>query len=138
MRVLKILGLKQVLPVLTLFVTFGSALDASAYGPIENRENGVTVNVLPVQLAPGQTTKFQVRINTHSGDFDHDVEAVVTLRDDQGREYRPKNWTGERPGGHHPSGVLEFPTLMGQPKSVTLIIKNLSDVERIFKWKIEQ
>lgn len=138
MGVSKIFGLIKVLPALTLLVIFGSALEASAYGPLKNRENGVTVNVLPVQLAPGQTAKFEVQINTHSGDLDHDVAAIVTLTDDQGREYRPRKWIGAKPGGHHRKGVLEFPVLVGDPKSVTLVIKNLSDVERSFKWKIEQ
>lgn len=138
MRILKSFGLAHVLPVFTLFAVFGLDFDANAYTSITSRENQVTVEVEPVQLAPGQAAKFEVSMNTHTVSLGHDMVVVSTLTDDQGREYRPMNWQGSGPSGHHRSGVLEFPTLDGNPESVTLVIKDISNVVRTFKWKVER
>ena len=138
MRILRSYSLRQVLTVLTLLSVFGLASDAEAYKSITSRKNGVTVDVKPLQFAPGKPVKFQVRMNTHSVNLREDMTAVSKLRDDQGREYRPVNWQGSGPGGHHRKGVLEFPTLEGSPRSVTLVIRNIADVpERTFEWKVE-
>jgi hypothetical protein len=78
-------------------------------------------------------------MSTHSVDLGEDMAVVSTLRDDQGREYRPVSWNGDGPGGHHRSGVLEFPALEGSPKSVTLVIRDIAKVpERVFGWDLEQ
>ena len=109
-----------------------------AFKSITSREKGVTVDVRPEQLANGQPVKFKIRMNTHSVTLSEDMIAVSELKDDGGRSYQAVNWRGSPPGGHHRSGILEFPTLEGSPKTVTLIIKNVSGVrERIFQWTIE-
>ena len=77
-------------------------------------------------------------MNSHSGDLSQDIVAVSTLKDNQGREYRPTNWQGSPPGGHHRKGVLEFPALDGAPVSITLVIRQIANVpERIFVWTVE-
>jgi hypothetical protein len=80
-----------------------------------NRENRVRVDVKPVQLTPGQPVNFEVRMNTHSVGLNQDLLTVSTLTDDQGNEYQPTNWEESPPGGHHRTGVLEFPALEGDP-----------------------
>lgn len=125
--------------IMVILLVMGVALEAWAYKRISNRENSVNVKVVPVQLASGQQVKFDVRMSTHSVELSQDMVAVSLLKDSNGQEYRPENWKGSPPGGHHRSGTLEFPTIKGNPGSVTLIIKNIANVpERIFSWKINQ
>lgn len=125
--------------IMIILLVMGVALEAWAYKRISNRENSVNVKVVPVQLASGQQVKFDVRMSTHSVELSQDMVAVSLLKDSNGQEYRPENWKGSPPGGHHRSGTLEFPTIKGNPGSVTLIIKNIANVpERVFSWKINQ
>jgi hypothetical protein len=80
-----------------------------------------------------------VSMNTHSVDLSADLTVVSTLMDAQGKEYRPVSWEGDGPGGHHRSGVLEFPALEGTAKSVTLVIRDIAKVpERVFQWDLEK
>jgi hypothetical protein len=127
-----------VLLLITLFLV-NLTVDAPAYQAQSNSENRVRVDVRPVQLLPGQPAKFEIRMNTHSGDLSQDMVAVCTLKDDSGREYRPTVWDGSPPGGHHRSGVLEFPELGNSAHSITLVIREVADVpERVFNWSIER
>jgi len=127
---------------LSLIITFflvNLAIDASAYKAQSDNQNGVRVDVRPVQLLPGKPPKFEIRMNTHSGDLSQDLVAVCTLKDGSGREYRPLNWNGSPPGGHHRSGVLEFPELGDATQSITLVIREVADVpQRVFNWSIER
>ena len=125
--------------VVGFLAVFSVVSDANAFRSIASRSNGVTVDVKPMQFAAGKPAKFEVSMNTHSVDLGVDLIAVSTLTDDQGKEYRPVNWDGTGPGGHHRSGVLEFPALEGTPKSVTLVIRDIARVpERIFQWDLEE
>ena len=124
--------------VITLFLV-NWTVDAAAYQTQSNNLNRVRVDVRPIQLAPGKPTKFEIRLNTHSGDLSQDLVAVCTLKDNSGREYRPTGWDGSPPGGHHRSGVLEFPELADAAQSITLVIREVADVpERVFNWSIER
>lgn len=124
--------------IITLFLV-NLALDAHAYKAQSDNQNGVRVDVRPVQLLPGKSAKFEIRMNTHSGDLSQDLVAVCTLKDGSGREYRPLNWNGSPPGGHHRSGVLEFPELGDATQSITLVIREVADVpQRVFNWSIER
>ena len=125
--------------VIMLFLVTLAAANALAYETKLNKENQVRVDVRPVQLSPGKPAKFEIRMNTHSGDLSQDLIAVCTLTDSSGREYRPINWDGSPPGGHHRSGVLEFSDLGEEAKSITLVIREVANVpERIFNWPIER
>ena len=138
MRVLRQFGLAQGLLLIALLTLFSWTSEAMAYPSKSSRERGVSVNVRPVQLMPGQPAKFEVRLNTHSANLNQEMVAVSRLRDDQGRVYDPVSWQGAPPGGHHRMGVLEFPTLKGNPKKVSLIIWDIAKVpERIFEWQME-
>jgi hypothetical protein len=78
-------------------------------------------------------------MNTHSEELSQDLLAVVTLKDNKGREYQATNWKGSPPGGHHLSGVLEFPALDGNPESITLVIRLIADgPDRTFKWPVKR
>jgi len=125
--------------VIMLFLVTLAAANALAYKTKSNKENRVRVDVRPVQLSPGKPAKFEIRMNTHSGDLSQDLIAVCTLTDSSGREYRPINWDGSPPVGHHRSGVLEFSELGEEAKSITLVIREVANVpERVFNWSIER
>ena len=124
---------------LMLFVSSSLVPRADAYERKSNRENSVRVDVVPVQLIAGQAVKFEVRMNTHSVDLSQEMVAVSLLKDDNGLEYFPVSWKGSPAGGHHRSGVLEFPALKGNPETVTLIISDIAKVPaRAFEWKVQQ
>ena len=138
MKQMKRVGLSRVLAAVIAIVGVAIALEANAYERISNRENRVRVDVVPVQLEFGKSAKFEIRMNTHSCDLSQDLVSVSTLKDDNGREYRPVDWQGAPPGGHHRTGVLEFPALNENTKSVTLVIRDVANVpERIFKWNLK-
>lgn len=127
-----ILGLISVVFILNLTSVAG------AYEVQSNRQNSVRVDVQPVQLKPGQPVKFEIRLNTHSEDLGQDLIAVSALEDNNGRKYRPIDWDGSPPGGHHRQGVLAFPALDGTPASITLVIRDIAAIPaRIFKWSLE-
>lgn len=132
------LNVKPVWTLISLALVFVLISSAYAYRSVTSRENAVTVDVRPEQLANGKPVKFTVRMNTHSVNLGEDMVAVSELRDDTGKVYHPVNWKGSPLGSHHRSGILEFPKLEGSPKRVTLVIRNISNVpERIFQWDIE-
>ncbi len=133
-RIYKIFGLAALVPVA---VAVGLVVDAAAYEVRSNQENRVRVDVKPVQLAPGQPAKFEVRMNTHSETLGEDMVAVSFLKDNAGRVYQATVWQGSGPGGHHRQGVLEFPKLEDNTKSITLIIHKVASVlERTFEWSV--
>jgi len=124
--------------VMVLFLV-NLAVDAAAYKTKSNKQNRVRVDVRPVQLLPGKPAKFEIRMNTHSGDLSQDLVAVCTLKDNSGREYHPTSWDGSPPGGHHRSGVLEFSELGEGAESITLVIREVANVpERVFNWSVER
>ena len=113
-------------------------LSSENYDRKSNKENRVRVDVLPVQLQFNKTIRFDVKMNTHSVKLDNNFLVDSLLIDSEGIEYKPLKWEGTPPGSHHRSGMLEFPSLTGKPESVTLIIKNVSNVpKRIYQWKIK-
>ena len=139
MKTTRRLLLPSGLAVVTLIIVMGLTFTAGAYERKSSSENKVRVVVSPVQLASGRTAKFEVRITTHSVELSQNMVAVSTLKDDRGHKYRPLGWDGSPPGGHHRSGVLEFPTIKGNPNTVTLFIRDIAGVaQRIFEWKLER
>jgi hypothetical protein len=123
-----------------VFIAMGLSAGAwASYKHQTNNANSVHIDVVPIQLSSGKQATFEIRMNTHSVPLEYDVVAVSLLKDDQGREYRATAWKGSPVGGHHRSGVLEFPVIAKGAKSITLYIKNIADVpERTFEWKIEK
>ena len=124
--------------ILIVLFLLNLAIDAAAYETKSNKQNRVRVDVRPVQLVPGKPATFEVRMNTHSEELSQEMLAVVTLKENKGREYQATNWKGSPPGGHHLSGVLEFPELDGNPESITLVIRLIADgPDRSFKWSVK-
>ena len=129
----------HLISLVTLLLLTNMAVDAAAYKTKSNKNNNVRVDVRPVQLVPGKSARFEVRMNTHSEELSYDMIAVSTLKDNKNREYQATNWIGSPPGGHHLSGVLEFPALDGSPESITLVIRLIADgSDRTFKWSVKR
>ncbi len=99
----------------------------------------VTVSVAPIDiLSEVKEWKFDIVMDTHSVELDHDLMKSAILIDDQGKEYKPIHWEGSA-GGHHREGVLIFNKITPAPKSVELKIKNVGGVsERLFTWGTKQ
>lgn len=140
----KMKNLKGVISVSLLLLVIvitapGLVTEAGAYERKSNNTKSVIVTVLPDRLSAGQPATFKISMSTHSVNLSQDMVAVSTLKDDKGNGYQPLSWNGSPPGGHHRSGVLEFPTIAKDSKKVVLIIKDISGVpERIFEWDMEQ
>lgn len=139
MITLKQLKISHFVSLVVMLFLVNLAVDVSAYKTKSNKENRVRVDVRPVQLIAGKPAKFEIRMNTHSGDLSQNLVAVCTLKDSKGREYQPINWDGSPPGGHHRSGVLEFSELAEGAESITLVIREVANVpERVFNWSVER
>lgn len=129
----------HLISLVTLLLVTNMAADTFAYETKSNKKDNVRVDVRPVQLVPGKSARFEVRMNTHSEKLSQDMLAVSTLKDNKGREYQATNWIGSPPGGHHLRGVLEFPELDGSPESITLVIRLIADgSDRTFKWSVKR
>lgn len=122
-----------------IFITIvGLDTGALAYESKSSNVKNVRVEVMPVQLIPGQPVTFKIQMSTHSVELNYDMVKLSTLKDDMGREYQALKWNGDPPAGHHRGGVLEFPAIAKGTKSITLYIKNIAGVpERTFEWKLE-
>jgi hypothetical protein len=138
MKMDRIYGIFGLAALVIVAVAAGLAVDAGAYEMRSNRENRVRVDVKPVQLAPGQPARFEVRMNTHSEALGEDMVSVSSLKDNAGRVYQATTWQGSEPGGHHRKGVLEFPKLEDDTESIKLIIRKVANVpERTFEWSVD-
>jgi hypothetical protein len=124
--------------VIAVAVIIGSAVYVLAYDRQSNKENGVRVDAMPVELKAGSEVRFEVRLNTHSVALDQNLAAISSLKDNKGNTFQAIGWDGSPPGGHHRSGTLSFPALAQGTKTVTLIIKGIGkDSERIFSWQVQ-
>lgn len=109
--------------------------------PLSSQENSggnVTVTVTPVTLKQGLPPSFDVAFETHSVDLTFDVEKVASLTDGTRTVYAP-HWDGTPAGGHHRSGTLRFTPDMTESRSVTLTLKDITDIPmRTFTWEVNQ
>ncbi len=99
----------------------------------------VTVVVTPLDLSSqSKEWKFDIGMNTHSVELDQDMTKVAVLVDDQGKEYPAATWQGPGGGGHHREGVLTFNSIAPYPQHLTLKIKDIGAVERVFSWTLNE
>jgi hypothetical protein len=97
---------------------------------LTNKENNVEFKVAPIS-----TSQFRITINTHSVELDFDLTEISVLYDDAGNSYKPITWEGSGQGGHHREGILGFPTLNENTKSIKLVITD--NTRREFNWRLE-
>ena len=97
-----------------------------------NSDNEVTVEVTPIDKI---NWSFEVVMNTHSIELGEDLTQVSVLVDEDGNEYKPVEWRGDPPGGHHRAGTLIFGEIAPASKSIVLIIRQIGGIaERKFEW----
>jgi hypothetical protein len=73
----------------------------------------VSVMVTPLNLNNAwDTIDFRVDMNTHSVDLAMDLAALATITTDGGVTVQAARWDGPA-GGHHVSGTLSFPSMVG-------------------------
>lgn len=94
-----------------------------------------TENNVEFQVTPLSPSEFQIEINTHSVELDFDLTEISALYDDTGNAYKPLKWEGSPPSGHHRSGILKFPQISKNAKSIKLVI--IDSTEREFSWDIK-
>jgi hypothetical protein len=124
----------------TIALPFAVAQPAAktALPAVSNDGGGVKVVVKPLSTAAGADWQFEVVMDTHTKPLDDDLTKTVALVDDDGRQYTPTSWEGDKPGGHHRKGVLRFPAPGATIKSFELQIEGLGGVsKRVLKWTMK-
>ncbi len=97
-------------------------------GTKENSEAGVTITA--VYLG---NNAFDIKMDTHSGSLDYEMEKISYIRDSRGNIIKPESWEGGI-GGHHFEGTLKFPKF-DDSAGFELIIQDVAEVkERVLKW----
>lgn len=128
-----------------ILISYGTSNASNAQGKLQavqlearvNEENGVSIEVKPLDFMYGKPLKFSIAINTHQGRLDFDLTRVSFLVDDNGKTYVPRMWEGSPSGGHHRNGVLYFDKLDGEPREIILIVRDVYSIpERVFRWQI--
>ncbi|MDO8522585.1 MAG: hypothetical protein Q7S08_04900 [bacterium] len=118
--------------------TVSQSTASAGYESQTDSQGIVGVTVTPLELsATASVWKFNVVLDTHSGSLDEDMLTSAALVDDSGKVYRPTNWDGAPPGGHHREGVLSFMPSISVPQAVQLKILNIGVPERNFTWTIK-
>jgi hypothetical protein len=112
---------------------------AGQLAPRESTADGVTVVVTPMVVASGERVwQFRVALNTHSRDLSEDLMQVAVLADGQGGQSRALSWDGDKPGGHHRSGILKFRAPSPMPDAVEVRIARPGEVApRVFSWRLK-
>lgn len=99
----------------------------------------VTVDV--TYLNPGEDSPaFNIKLDTHSLDLDqYKLEAIVFLRDEEGKEYANPVVESPSGSGHHRSGVVRFKGVdISRATAIELVIKDMAGTqERIFRFDIK-
>ena len=103
-----------------------------------NSASGVTVTVVPQDLAPSSKTwDFKVVLDTHSQELTDDLLKTTTLLDDKGTRHVPISWEGAGPGGHHREGTLRFNAISPKPQNIELQIQRTGETApRSFRWQL--
>jgi len=133
-----IIALAAALPIV---IAAPLAIAQSAGSPLPSRTNnegGVQIVVKPERVDAGPTWTFGVTMSTHTKSLDNDMTKAAVLVDDGGKSYSPLSWQGDKPGGHHRKGTLQFPAPAKQPQSFELRIDGIGGVQsRTFKWTMK-
>ncbi len=111
------------------------AVRATASVSLDSQSNGEGDVTVSATLIDQSDWSFEMSLTTHSVDMREDLTQVSILVDENGNEYKPIEWQGDPPGGHHRGGVLRFGEITPSPRSVALIVRQVGGVEeRVFEW----
>lgn len=100
-----------------------------------DNQNNITFEVTPLGFRLDKEVEFEIGVDTHSGSLDFDLTDISFLEDDLGNQYFPLDWQGTPAGGHHLAGMLSFPKVNNQAKTIKLTIQDA--YLRIFEWDLK-
>lgn len=101
-----------------------------------NNEGPVSITVTP-QRSDNEWA-FEMVLDTHSMDIEENPANVSVLTDEKGNEYKPIEWQGDPPGGHHLKGILKFALISPEPQSIVLKVFQVGGIEeRNFIWSLK-
>lgn len=108
------------------------------YAPQSSNERQVKITATLQEIPKeSKTWDFEVSLESHIHDLSDVIENSSVLIAD-GKQYKPRNWEGAPPGGHHRKGVLRFNAIIPKPVSVELQIRLIGDSSpRSFKWLLK-
>ena len=134
-----LIGILIVVLFLASYIIIASQLKVKSEGVVESKQNSLQAltnkeNNVEFQVTPLNPSEFEVSMNTHSVELDFDVTQISALYDDLGNEYKPLKWDGSAPEGHHREGILKFPSINKNAKSIKLVIND--GTKREFSWDI--
>lgn len=125
--------------ILAFYIIFNLMLDNKSKNFVDNKKQLQTIidnqNNVEFQITPLSASEFDISINTHSIELDFDLTKISTLYDDTGNTYKPLQWEGSAPGGHHRSGILKFSSVNNNAKSIKLVI--IDNTTREFIWELK-
>lgn len=131
-----LVGILSITLILAVYV-----VTSSITGNTENKIKGSfqalasSENNVEFRVTPLSASEFEISINTHSVDLGFDLTEISMLYDNIGNTYKPLKWEGSAPGGHHRSGILKFPFVDSNAKSIKLVIND--GARREFSWNIK-
>ena len=137
---------KRLVPLDPVILTCGAVLFGTlplfAGSSFEARSNdtaGVSIEIKPKTIEPSATVwEFDVTMNTHVKPLTEDLTAVSVLVKDNGERVKPIAWRGDKPGGHHRKGVLQFPASADTPTTFELQMAGVGGAElRTFRWELK-
>lgn len=125
--------------VLTLGGAVSPLYAAPAFEARSSDAAGVSIVVKPKPVEAGaKVWEFDVTMNTHTKPLSENLTVVSVLVDGDGRSTKPIAWQGDKPGGHHRRGVLQFPAPAGAPATFELQMTGVGGVElRTFRWEVK-
>jgi len=134
----------KALKLMLAFVLVSSVFTGEAFGaaasnmPQSIAGGGVTAKVTYLNPNSVDDPRFQVVLDTHSGNLDaYELKTIVILRDDIGKSYGPTA-VENKGGGHHRETVVSFSKLSPGTKRMELVIKDIAGVkERTFVWSLD-
>jgi hypothetical protein len=137
---------RRLAPLDSVILTCGAVLFGTLplfAGPsFEARSNdkaGVSIEIKPKPIEPGATVwEFDVTMNTHVKALTEDLTAVSVLIEDKGQPIKPIAWGGDKAGGHHRKGVLQFPAPADTPTTFELQMSGVGGADqRTFRWELK-
>lgn len=125
----------------TLVVALGAGAGFVSAKPLAqqtSRDQGVTIKVKPVDVAPTAAAwSFEIVLDTHGGELSDDLARTVTLHAG-GKQTLPTAWQGDAPGGHHRKGTLRFEAIQPVPESIELRVQRPGEkAPRSFRWRLK-
>lgn len=111
---------------------------AAKLAAVSSDAGGVRIVVTPKTVAAKSPWEFDVVMDTHTKPLNDDLTKTTVLVVNGGQKYTPLAWQGDKPGGHHRKGILQFPAPGEQVRSFEVQIQGATETsKRIFQWTMK-